>query len=79
MSIKFIVNHYRFRRGTAMPRLNLKIVGNPYIYSTHAIARESLCYPCIYFKISYVFKLQDKYNASFFLICLGVNNFNPIT
>ena len=63
------------KRGTVCHTLNLKVVGKPLCtdvtIAAHACAWEPLCYLCAQMKISYVFKLQDKHNASFWnLICL---------
>ena len=39
------------KRGTAMPRLSLEVVGKPLdtdvVIAAHAIAWEPLCHPCV--------------------------------
>lgn len=53
-----------------MPRLNLKVLRKP-IYTDMIIAAHAICVrttmPSLYIllKVSQVFKLQDKHNASF--------------
>lgn len=58
------------KRGTEHSHRSLKVVGNPrYRYEIAAHARDAREPPCLTLylvsKISYVFKLQDKHNASF--------------
>ena len=58
------------KRGTEHSHRSLKAVGNPrYRYEIAAHARDAREPPCLTLylvsKISYVFKLQDKHNASF--------------
>ncbi len=71
------------KRGTAMPRLSLEVVGNLRYRCRYSSPRYSVrtTMPSLVsnLKISYVSKLQDKHNASSFFVCLEWSRLNPST
>lgn len=70
LCIRFIHNYYWFKRGTAMPRSELEVVGITFTHecsnSSPRYMRENhyaiLACNC---EISYVSNSQDEHNASF--------------
>ena len=60
---------FRFKRGTAMPRSKLKVLGKPectnVVIAAHAIGVRTTMPPLAFFENFLGFQLQDKHNASF--------------
>lgn len=66
--IRAIYLTFRFKRGTAMPRSKLKVLGKPeytnVVIAAHAICVRTTMPPLVFVENFLGFQLQDKHNAS---------------